>query len=60
MKKLRTVAVLLLTIALLGSLGVYALGTYGSESDPLITLSYLERCCVPSWKSSLLRKQKLR
>lgn len=47
MKKLRTVAVLLLAIALLGSLGVYALGTYGSESDPLITLSYLEKVLRP-------------
>ena len=47
MKKLRTVAVLLLAAVLLGSLGVYALGTYGSESDPLITLSYLEKVLRP-------------
>ena len=47
MKKLRTVAVLLLAAILLGSLGVYAMGTYGSESDPLIALSYLEKVLRP-------------
>ena len=48
MKKLRAVAVLLLAAVLLGSLGVYALGTYGSESDPLITLSYLDKVLRPA------------
>ena len=47
MRKLRTVVLLILAAVLLGSLGVYALGTFGSESDPLITMSYLEKVLRP-------------
>ena len=47
MKKLRNIAVFCLVLALFGGIGAYAVGTYGSESDPLVTLSYLNKVLKP-------------
>ena len=47
MKKLRTFAVFCLVAVLLGGIGVYANTTYGTESDPLITMSYLNSVLKP-------------
>ena len=47
MKKLRTFAVFCLVAVLLGGVCVYANTTYGTESDPLITLSYLNSVLKP-------------
>ena len=47
MKKLRNIAVFCLVLVLLGGIGAYAVGSYGSENDPLITLSYLEKVLQP-------------
>ena len=47
MKKLRTLAVFCLVVVLLGGIGAYAVTNYGSESDPLITLSYLNSVLKP-------------
>lgn len=47
MKKLRVFAVFCLVAVLLGGLGAYAVTNYGSESDPLITLSYLNSVLKP-------------
>lgn len=47
MRKLRTIAVFCLVAVLLGGIGVYAVTNYGTESDPLITLSYLNAVLKP-------------
>lgn len=47
MKKLRSIVLLCMAAILIGGIGVYAVGSYGSESDPLITLSYLEKVIKP-------------
>ena len=47
MKKLRTFVIFCLAALLLGGIGVYAATNYGSESDPLITLSYLNQVLKP-------------
>lgn len=47
MKKLRSIVLLCVAAILIGGIGVYAVGSYGSESDPLITLSYLEQVLKP-------------
>ena len=47
MRKLRMFAVFCLVAVLLGGIGVYANTNFGSESDPLITLSYLNSVLKP-------------
>lgn len=47
MKKLRIIAVFCVVAILLGGIGAYAATTYGTESDPLITLSYLNSVLKP-------------
>lgn len=47
MKKLRSILLLCAAALLIGGIGVYAVGSYGSENDPLITLSYLEKVLRP-------------
>lgn len=47
MRKLRNAAVFCLILALFGGIGAYAVGSYGSETDPLITLSYLNQVLKP-------------
>ncbi|MBQ3010858.1 MAG: hypothetical protein IJD81_06665 [Oscillospiraceae bacterium] len=47
MKKLRVIAVFCIVAVLLGGIGAYAATNYGTESDPLITLSYLNSVLKP-------------
>ena len=47
MRKLRIIAVFCLVAVLLGGIGAYAATNYGTESDPLITLSYLNSVLKP-------------
>ena len=47
MRKLRTLAVFCIVAVLLGGIGVVAATNYGTESDPLITLSYLNEVLKP-------------
>ena len=47
MRKLRIIAVSCLVAVLLGGIGAYAATNYGTESDPLITLSYLNSVLKP-------------
>ena len=47
MRKLRTLAVFCIVAVLLGGIGVVAATNYGTENDPLITLSYLNDVLKP-------------
>lgn len=47
-KKIITSVGILLAVALVVGLTVVAVGTYGSEDDPLVTLSYLNDTVTPS------------
>ena len=47
MRKLRIIAALCLAAVLLGGMAAYAATNYGTESDPLITLSYLNSVLKP-------------
>ncbi len=46
-KKTKIIITLLCALAIIGSAAAYAAVNYGSESDPLITKSYLEDILVP-------------
>ena len=58
MKKLRMTAVFCIVAVLLGSVGAYAATNYGTESDPLITLSYLNEVLKPELQQSYTQKTK--
>lgn len=47
MRKLRSIAVFCVVAVLLGGIGALAATNYGTESDPLITLSYLNEVLKP-------------
>lgn len=47
MRKLRNLAVFCMVAILFGGIGAYAATNYGTESDPLITLSYLNEVLKP-------------
>lgn len=56
MKKLRTVIPVLLALVLLGGITVYATTAYGTESDPLITMSYLDGVLAPKMEQEYAQK----
>lgn len=56
MKKLRNIVLLCLAALLIGGMGAYAVGSYGSESDPLITLSYLEKVLKPELEQQFAKE----
>lgn len=56
MKKLRTIGVFCAVAVLLGGIGAYAATTYGTESDPLITLSYLNDVLKPELQQTYTRQ----
>ena len=59
MKKLRMTAVFCIVAVLLGSVGAYAATNYGTESDPLITLSYLNEVLKPELQQSFWLRRAL-
>lgn len=52
MKKWQIVTLLLVVAALSAGAGAYAATTYGTQSDPLVTVSYLTDTLGPSMQSS--------
>lgn len=56
MKKLRAIAVFCVAAVLLGGIGVYAAANYGTESDPLITLSYLNGVLKPELEQKYIQQ----
>lgn len=58
MKKLRNIAVFCIVAVLIGGIGAYAATNYGTESDPLITLSYLNEVLKPQLEQSYTQKTK--
>lgn len=58
MKKLRTLAVFCIVAVLLGGIGVFAATNYGTESDPLITLSYLNDVLKPELEQKYTQQTK--
>lgn len=58
MKKLRTIVVFCIVAVLLGGIGAYAATTYGTESDPLITLSYLNDVLKPQLEQTYTQQTK--
>lgn len=52
MKKLRNIAVFCIVAVLFSGVGAYAATNYGTESDPLITLSYLNEVLKPQMKQT--------
>ena len=49
----KRIFVLALTVLVLAGVGVYAATNYGSESDPLITKSYLDKVVQPQLEQEL-------
>lgn len=58
MIKLRTIAVFCVVAVLFGGIGAYAATNYGTESDPLITLSYLNDVVKPQLEESYTQQTK--
>lgn len=58
MRKLRTLAVFCIVAVLLGGIGVVAATNYGTESDPLITLSYLNDVLKPELEQKYTQQTK--
>lgn len=54
MKHLRTIAGICLGAVLFGGMAVYAVTNYGSQDDPLITLSYLNDVLKPELEQKYL------
>lgn len=48
--------IIIVLIFLLAGIGVYAVSNYGSESDPLITKSYLDQVIKPQIESELQKQ----
>lgn len=51
-KRLQNVAVLIVVALVFTAVGAYAASNYGSQSDPLITMSYVTKVLQPSIESS--------
>lgn len=51
-KRLQNVAVLVVVALVFTAVGAYAASNYGSQSDPLITMSYVTKVLQPSMESS--------
>lgn len=58
MKKLRSLAVFCIVAVLFGGIGAYAATNYGTESDPLITLSYLNEVLKPQMEQTYTQQTK--
>lgn len=56
MKKLRTFAVFCIVAVLFGGIGAFAATNYGTESDPLITLSYLNGVLKPQMEQTYTKQ----
>ena len=58
MKKLRSLAVFCIVAVLFGGMVAYAATNYGTESDPLITLSYLNEVLKPQMEQTYTQQTK--
>jgi len=58
MKKLRAIAIFCVVAVLIGGIGAYAATNYGTESDPLITLSYLNGVLKPELEQKYIQQTK--
>ncbi len=58
MRKLRTIAGIAVAVLLLGGVAAAAATTYGTESDPLVTLSYLNDVLKPELEQKYDRQTK--
>lgn len=58
MKKLRNIVVFCIVAVLFSGIGAYAATNYGTESDPLITLSYLNEVLKPQMEQTYTQQTK--
>ncbi|MGN1001231.1 MAG: hypothetical protein ACI4PC_00545 [Oscillospiraceae bacterium] len=52
-KKKRILIGVVIAVLVLGGIGVYAASSYGSQSDPLITKSYLDQVLTPDMEARI-------
>ena len=55
-KKLKTILIAVLLVAVGAGVGAYAASTYGTESDPLVAKSYLDNTLTPKLQAEFQTK----
>lgn len=55
-KKLKTILIAVLLVAVGAGVGAYAASTYGTESDPLVAKSYLDNTLTPKLQTEFQTK----